>query len=455
MSERSRVLVVDDEPSLREVLSVGLRRANFDVQLAATCGEAMAKLDQEFDLVLTDLQLPDGDGIQILRQVKATSPGVPVILLTAHGSTDTAVAAMRLGAHDYLTKPFDIDELRIRVQQAIEGGRLRRENQVLRAEKALRSGIDGLIGTSPAVRAMADRIRAVAPSSATVLIVGESGTGKELAARALHALSHRKNHPFVAVNCGALTESLLESELFGHVKGAFTDAHGARAGLIEQAHQGTLFLDEIGEMSLAMQVKFLRVLQERVVRRIGSSEETPVDVRVVAATHRDVAQQVRDGRFREDLYYRINVIPLHTPALREHPEDIPLLVSAFTARFAQGASQPVRQFSAAALQRLIRHPWPGNVRELENMVERALTLDPAPVVSDQSLLLDPVQSREEDRFSIGPGFSLPTLLERVQADLVAKALDMAQGKRAEAARLLGITERALRYLVKKTPDKDL
>ena len=455
MSEKARILVIDDEPSLREVLGVGLRRANFSVDLAATFAEAISKLDSGFDLILTDLQLPDGDGIQILRQVKSQTPEVPVILLTAHGSTDTAVAAMKIGAYDYLTKPFDIDELRIRVEQALEGGRLRRENEQLRAEKAARSGIEGLIGTSAAMRALADRIRAAAPSSATVLIVGESGTGKELAAQALHALSHRQDRPFVAVNCGALTETLLESELFGHVKGAFTDAQTQKTGLIEQAHRGTLFLDEIGEMSLAMQVKFLRVIQDRKVRRIGSPEENPVDIRVVAATHRDMGQLVRDGRFREDVYYRINVIPVHTPPLRDHPEDIPLLVSAFAARFARKSGQPLRQFSPLSLQRLMRHPWPGNVRELENTVERALTLDSAEVIGAESLLLDPVSTPDSPPIGIGPGFSLPRALGQAERNFVEKALEMTEGKRPEAARLLGITERALKYLIKKGADKEL
>ena len=318
-----RVLVIDDEPSLRDVLKLGLSRAGFEVGTAATHAEGIAQLAEPWDLVLTDLQLPDGDGLSILRYAKEVSPETAVVVLTAHGSADTAVAAMKLGAHDYLTKPFDLDELRIRVRQAIEGEKLRRENRELRAQVGARAGIQGLVGKSAAMRAVVARVRAVASSSSTVLIVGESGTGKELVARAIHDLSPRKNRPFVAINCGAIAESLLESEMFGHVKGAFTDARQARAGVIEQANQGTLLLDEIGEMPLSMQVKLLRVIQERRVRRVGGADETPVDVRIIAATHRDLMQMVREGTFREDLYYRIDVIQVPIPPLRDRREDIP------------------------------------------------------------------------------------------------------------------------------------
>ncbi|MEO8501300.1 MAG: sigma-54 dependent transcriptional regulator, partial [Vicinamibacteria bacterium] len=368
-----RILVIDDEPSLRDVLKLGLKRAGFEVGTAGGQAEAIALLNDHWDLVVTDLQLPDGDGLSILRHVKEVSPETAVVVLTAHGSADTAVAAMKLGAHDYLTKPFDLDELRIRARQAIEGANLRRENRELRAQVGARAGIQGLIGKSAAMRLVVERIRAVAGSSSTILIVGESGTGKELVARAIHDLSPRKNRPFVAVNCGAIAESLLESELFGHVKGAFTDARQSREGVFEQAHQGTLFLDEIAEMSLSMQVKLLRVIQERRVRPVGGSEETPIDVRIIAATHRDLIQMVREGTFREDLYYRIDVIQVLLPPLRERLDDIPLLVAEFSNRLLQ-TGVPKRTFSPAAMSALMRHPWLGNVRELENVVERSFTL---------------------------------------------------------------------------------
>jgi DNA-binding NtrC family response regulator len=445
-----RILVIDDEPSLRDVLKLGLARAGFEVGTAAGQAEAFAQIDASWDLVVTDLQLPDGDGLVILRHVKDVAPETAVIVLTAHGSADTAVAAMKLGAHDYLIKPFDIDELRIRARQAIEGANLRRENRELRAQVGVRAGIQGLIGKSAAMRSVIERIRAVAGSSSTVLIVGESGTGKELVARAIHDLSPRKGRPFVAVNCGAIAESLLESELFGHVKGAFTDARQSREGVFEQAHHGTLFLDEIGEMSLAMQVKLLRVIQEKRVRRVGGSEETPVDVRVIAATHRDLIQMVREGTFREDLYYRIDVIQLPLPPLRERLDDIPLLVAEFSGRLSRSGGIPKRAFAPAAMAALMRHPWPGNVRELENVVERAQTLASGDAVGPGDLsLASPV--REQSIPEPHPGFSLQDYLRRMEIQLVNRAMEIAEDRRSEAARLLGISERSLKYLLSKPP----
>ena len=446
-----RILVIDDEPSLRDVLKLGLARSGFEVGTAASQAEAVARLDESWDLVVTDLQLPDGDGLAILRHVKEVAPETAVVVLTAHGSADTAVAAMKLGAHDYLIKPFDIDELRIRARQAIEGANLRRENRELRARVGARAGIQGLIGKSAAMRSVVERIRAVAGSTSTVLIVGESGTGKELVARAIHDLSPRKNRPFVAVNCGAIAETLLESELFGHVKGAFTDARQSREGVFEQAHQGTLFLDEIGEMSLGMQVKLLRVIQERRVRRVGGSEETPVDVRVIAATHRDLMQMVREGTFREDLYYRIDVIQLPLPPLRERVDDIPLLVTEFSNRLFQSGGIPRRSFSPASMTALMRHPWLGNVRELENVVERSLTMATGDTVGPGDLsLATPV--REQSIPEPHPGFSLQEYLRRTEAQLVSRAMEIAEDRRAEAAKLLGISERALKYLLSKASD---
>lgn len=443
-----RILVIDDEPSLRDVLEMGLTRAGFEVGTASGQVEAMARLEEHWDLVITDLQLPDGDGLSILRHVKDVSPETAVVVLTAHGSADTAVAAMKLGAHDYLIKPFDLDELRIRARQAIEGANLRRENRELRAQVGARAGIQGLIGKSAAMRLVVERIRAVAGSSSTILIVGESGTGKELVARAIHDLSARKNRPFVAVNCGAIAESLLESELFGHVKGAFTDARQSREGVFEQAHQGTLFLDEIAEMSLGMQVKLLRVIQERRVRRVGGSDETPVDVRIIAATHRDLMQMVREGTFREDLYYRVDVIQVSLPPLRERLDDIPLLVAEFSSRLLRTGGVPKRSFSPAAMSALMRHPWLGNVRELENVVERALTLASGDVVGSEDLSLTS-PGREQSIPDPRPGFSLNDYLRRTEIHLVTRAMELANDRRTEAAGLLGISERALKYLLSK------
>lgn len=447
-----RILVIDDEPSLLHVLELGLSRAGFIVGTAASYTAALARLEDPWDLVVTDLQLPDGDGLSILRRVKEASPETAVMVLTAHGSADTAVAAMKLGAHDYLTKPFDIDELRIRARQAIEGEKLRRENRELRAQVGARAGIQGLIGKSAAMRAVVDRIRAVSSSTSTVLIVGESGTGKELVARAIHDLSQRKGRPFVAINCGAIAESLLESEMFGHVKGAFTDARQSRAGVIEQAHLGTLFLDEIGEMSLGMQVKLLRVIQERRVRRVGGVDEIPVDVRIIAATHRDLPQMVREGMFREDLYYRIDVIKVELPPLRERLDDIPLLVAEFSSRLFRRGGTPKRAFSPAAMAAFMRHPWPGNVRELENVVERALTLATGDSVGPEDLsLATPVRDGViPDPY---PGFSLQDYLSRTELHLVKRAMEITGDRRTEAAKLLGVSARALKYLLSKLPQE--
>ena len=449
-ASEGRILVIDDEPSLLHVLELGLSRAGFFVGTAASYAEALARLEDRWDLVVTDLQLPDGDGLSILRQVKEASPETAVMVLTAHGSADTAVAAMKLGAHDYLTKPFDIDELRIRARQAIEGENLRRENRELRAQVGARAGIQGLIGKSASMRAVVDRIRAVSSSSSTVLIVGESGTGKELVARAIHDLSPRKGRPFVAINCGAIAESLLESEMFGHVKGAFTDARLSRAGVIEQAHQGTLLLDEIGEMSLGMQVKLLRVIQERRVRRVGGVDETPVDVRIIASTHRDLNQMVREGTFREDLYYRIDVIQVLLPPLRERLDDIPLLVAEFSSRLFREGGFPRRTFSPAAMAAFMRHPWPGNVRELENVVERALTLATGDTVGPDDLSLAP-PTRDQAIPDPYPGFSLQDHLNRTELHLVRRAMEIAGDRRPEAAKLLGVSARALKYLLSKLP----
>ena len=446
-----RILIVDDEPSLRDVLKVGLTRSGFFVASAASHAEALSRLDHAWDLVITDLQLPDGDGLSILGRVKELSPDTAVIVLTAHGSADTAVAAMKLGAHDYLTKPFDLDELRIRARQAIEGGKLRRENRELRAQVGARSGIQGLVGKATSMRDLIERIRAVANSSSTVLVTGESGTGKELVARAIHDLSARRGRPFVAINCGAIAESLLESEMFGHVKGAFTDARQSRPGVFEQANTGTLLLDEIGEMPLSMQVKLLRVLQERKVRRVGGSDEVAIDVRIIAATHRDLRARVREGTFRDDLFYRIDVIQIPVPPLRDRIEDVPLLVSEFSSRLARSGAVQQKTFDSSAMAELMRHSWPGNVRELENVVERALTLTPGESVTATDLSIAPVAMSRATPDPY-PGFSLQDYLNRTEQVLVKRAMELSGEKRLEAAQLLGISPRALKYLLSKSQD---
>jgi two-component system response regulator PilR (NtrC family) len=401
-------------------------------------------------MVITDVRLTDGDGIEILRHVKAAAPETIVIVMTAFGTTETAVAARKLGAEAYVLKPFDVDELRIVVRDAFANRRLREENVILKREVGQIHGLDHVVGTSSVMASLFEMVRAVAPTSSTILVTGESGTGKELVARAIHGLSGRADGAFVSINCGALPDTLLESELFGHVKGAFTDARQAKKGLFEAAHGGTLFLDEVGETSPPMQVKLLRVLQERRIRRLGGTEETDVDVRVIAATNVPLEDLVREKRFREDLFYRLQVIPIRAPPLRERREDIRLLAEHFLGKFGRQMRKPVAEISEEALVLLERHSWPGNVRELENVIERAVALETTGTVGPERLpepLRDP--ARGDSAPLIGPGFSLDAHLKSLEARLLNEALESADGDRAEAARLLGVSSRSLRYLVQK------
>ncbi len=446
-----RVLIVDDELSMREMLAILLKKEGLDVRTAASRAEAARTLGEgPVDLVLTDVKLPDGDGLEILRQVKAAAPATPVVVMTAFGTTEMAVGARKLGAEAYILKPFDVDELRIVVRDALANRSLREENVRLKREVGQANGLDRVIGVSEVMASLFEMVRAIAPTSSTVLITGESGTGKELVAHAIHGLSGRAEGPFVSVNCGALTETLLESELFGHVKGAFTDARQSKKGLFEAAIGGTLFLDEVGETSLAMQVKLLRALQERRIRRVGGTEETEVDVRVIAATNAPLEEYVKQKRFREDLFYRLQVIPIVTPPLRERREDIPLLAEHFTLRFARQMGKGVAKVSQEAMQLLRAFSWPGNVRQLENVIERAVALETTEAVLPERLP-DNIRSpqRSEPLPAIGNGFSLDDFMLSVEARLLNEALERAAGDRAQAAQLLGISSRSLRYLIQK------
>ena len=446
-----RVLIVDDELSMREMLAILLKKEGLDVRTAASRAEAARTLGEgPVDLVLTDVKLPDGDGLEILRQVKAAAPATPVVVMTAFGTTEVAVGARKLGAEAYILKPFDVDELRIVVRDALANRSLREENVRLKREVGQAYGLDRVIGVSEVMASLFEMVRAIAPTSSTVLITGESGTGKELVAHAIHGLSGRAEGPFVSVNCGALTETLLESELFGHVKGAFTDARQSKKGLFEAAIGGTLFLDEVGETSLAMQVKLLRALQERRIRRVGGTEETEVDVRVIAATNAPLEEYVKQKRFREDLFYRLQVIPIVAPPLRERREDIPLLAQHFTLRFARQMGKGVAKVSQEAMQLLRAFSWPGNVRQLENVIERAVALETTEAVLPERLP-DSIRSpqRSEPLPAIGNGFSLDDFMLSVEARLLNEALERAAGDRAQAAQLLGISSRSLRYLIQK------
>jgi two-component system, NtrC family, response regulator PilR len=446
-----RILIVDDEQSMREMLAILLKKEGLDVRSAGSRSEAAETLRRgPVDLVLTDVKLPDGDGLEILRHVKSGSPETAVVVMTAYGTSEMAVAARKLGAEAYILKPFDVDELRIVVRDALAHRTLREENQRLRREVGQAFGLDRVIGVSEVMASLFEMVRAIAPTSSTVLITGESGTGKELVARAIHGLSARADGPFVSVNCGALTETLLESELFGYVKGAFTDARQSRKGLFEAADGGTLFLDEVGETSLAMQVKLLRAVQERKIRRVGGTDETEVDVRVISATNAPLEELVKQKRFREDLFYRLQVIPVRTPPLRERREDIPLLAEHFTERFARQMGKGVAKVSEEAMLLLRAFHWPGNVRQLENVIERAVALETSEAVLPERL---PENIRQPDRSeplpAIGDGFSLDAFLLSVEARLLHQALERSSGDRTEAARLLGVSARSLRYLIQK------
>ena len=454
-----RILVADDERSLRELLAIVLRREGYDVQLAESGDTALAALKRgPVDLLISDIKMPDMSGVEVLRAAKASDASVPAIMMTAYASTETAVEAMRLGACDYLIKPFDLDELKLKVREKLDARQLRQENVQLKRALNKSHVFAGIIGRSASMLAVFDLVESVAKTTSTVLVTGESGTGKELVARALHFHSLRREMPFVALNCGALPETLLESELFGHMRGAFTGAETTKKGLVEIAEGGTIFLDEIGEMTPMMQVKLLRVLQERRFRRVGGLEEIEANIRVVAATNQDLPKLVADGRFREDLYYRINVIPVQLPALRERREDIPLIADHFLAKYRAQMGKPVAAISGAVMALLERYDWPGNIRELENVIERAVALERTPTILVESLPAQiratmasgPVAIAEDDAPALpSGGFDLERHVQNVERRYLAQALERAGGVQVRAAELLGMSFRSFRYYAKK------
>jgi len=448
------ILIVDDERSMREFLGIYLRREGYRIEAAAGGNEAIASLKaRAFDVIITDLRMPDVDGLTILAEAKRTRPDTEVIVVTAFSTTETAIAAMKAGAHDYLTKPFKIDEVGLVVDRAMEKRRLSRENVALRDEIKGRYKLDRLLGKSPPMQRVFDILRKVATSRASVLLVGESGTGKELAAHALHELSPRTG-PFVAVNCGAIPETLLESELFGHVRGSFTGATVDKQGLFEAANSGTLLLDEVADLPLAMQVKLLRVLQERKVKPVGGVSEREVDVRIVAATNRDLEAEVEKSAFRQDLYYRLNVIQVRLPPLRERREDLPLLVDHFIRKFSAEHGRNVVGAAPEVMSALMLYHFPGNVRELENMIERAVTLSTADWLAlDAFPNLIGLQGAQPSPSTVGHlpenGLDLERHLEEYERSILIKALERTGGNRTEAARLLGVSFRSMRYRLSK------
>jgi two-component system, NtrC family, response regulator PilR len=451
----SRILVVDDERSMRDFLTILLKKQNHEVQTADSGESAVALLEQEsFDLVLTDLKMPGIGGLDVLRRVKELEPATQVILMTAFATTETAIEAMKQGARDYITKPFKVDELLVQVDKALDVRRLERENFYLKQELAGRSRLESMVGRSAAMKRVFDMVVRVAPTRTTVLITGESGTGKELVARAIHAKSERANGPFVPINCGAIPENLIESELFGHVKGAFTGAGNDKKGLFAAASGGTVFLDEIGELPMPMQVRLLRVLQERRIKPVGSATEQEIDCRVVAATNRDLKAMVEKNEFREDLYYRLNVIQLTLPSLRERREDLPLLVHHFLEKYALDMGKPIRGVARDAMDLLISYPYDGNVRELENIIERAVTLETTDMVTVESLPYHMQKGNDLSQWASDfeipeAGLMLDDIVATLEQNLITKALRRTNGIRKEAAKLLGISFRSMRYRLEK------
>jgi two-component system response regulator PilR (NtrC family) len=452
---RPRILVVDDERSMRELLAIVLRREGYEVQLAENGRTAIALLERDpVDLLISDIKMPDMSGVDLLRAAKRIDPHVLAIMITAFASTETAVEAMRLGACDYLSKPFDVDLLKMKVREKIDTRQLRQENVLLKRTLGLSHQFSNIIGRSEAMLDMFKMIETIARTNSTILLTGESGTGKGLVAQAIHFHSLRRERPLVALNCGAMPEALLESELFGHMRGAFTGADMNKKGLLEVAEKGTIFLDEIGEMSPVMQVKLLRVLQERRFRRVGGLEEQRADIRVIAATNQDLIKAVADGRFREDLYYRINVIPIVLPPLRERREDIPLLAEHFLAKYSELMAKPVTGISSAALGLLQQHDWPGNIRELENAIERAVALEGSPLIMPESLPHAVRLGAPRPELGAGDalpdaGFDLEAHVKDIERGYIAQALERAGGVQVKAAGLLGMSFRSFRYSVKK------
>jgi two-component system response regulator HydG len=449
MGDRGKVLAVDDDPQLRQLLSTFLKKEGYDALCVASAKAALEAIralngKREFDVILSDLRMAQMGGIELLKTLRQDVPQIPVIVITGFASVDTALESMRNGAFDYLVKPFKLNELSIALERALEKRHLTLENQQLRRAVNDKWELDAILGKSPGMRAVFDLIERVSRSTANVLVQGESGTGKEMVARAIHNLGPRSKKPFIAINCTAIPEALLESELFGHAKGSFTGASARKKGLIEEANEGTLFLDEIGDMSTALQAKLLRVLQERKIRPVGDTELIDVNVRVISATHRDLKAAIRSGQFREDLFYRLSVIPIELPPLRKRSEDIPLLAESFLRKYAAqnqyADNRYINGFSKSAIAKLLCAPWPGNVRELENVIERAVVLCTGTTIQDSDLP-DADSMNAKDAFA-STTEDFPTL-NQVEERYMRLVLQKTKGRRDRAAEILGINRRTL------------
>ena len=439
---KRRILVVEDEEKLRRVLELQLASAGFDVDKAGTAEDGLKLVDRA-DLVLTDLKLPNMDGLQFLALIRRQNSQVPVIMMTAFGSVETAVEAMKAGATDFVLKPFSLDHLMQVVNKAMEVRALREENRALKEELGRRYEFDNIIGRSQPMQEIFATVERVAPTRATVLLAGESGVGKDLIARAIHFRSPRKDHPLVKINCSAIPENLMESELFGYEKGAFTGAQTSKPGKFEQADTGTVFLDEIGDVPAAIQVKLLRILQEREFERLGSNVTRHIDVRVVAATNQDLRAALEQGTFREDLYYRLNVVPMNIPSLRDRKVDIPFLANHFIRKLAPEAGCQVESITEAGMEKLMAYHWPGNVRELENVIERSLVMCTGTDLDAKDIHLEsaPRARPHADSNFLPEGMTL----DQYEQELIREALRRADGNKSHAARLLGLTRNALRY----------
>jgi len=455
----SKILIVDDEQGIRDFLAIMLKKEGHEAVTAASGADALKAVQAEiFDLVITDVKMPGTDGIDVLRTIKEVSPETVVIMITAFAATETAIEAMKLGAYDYIIKPFKVDELKIIINNSLEKRHLRKENILLKREIESRAGFENFIGRSEPMQKVFSLIKQVADATSTVLITGESGTGKELVAKAVYHNGARKGRPLVTVNCGALPETLLESELFGYMKGAFTGATSNKQGLFEAANGGTIFLDEISATTPGLQIKLLRVLQERSFMRVGGTAEVKVDVHVIAASNKDLLAEVAKGTFREDLYYRLNVIPIHLPPLRERREDIPHLVEFFLIKYAKKDGQRTwtKKTDPAAIKILIDYNWPGNVRELENTIERLIIMTPNEMITQEHMPDNIKNVRTEA--ALAPmdipdaGVDLEKLLENAEKMFLRKALEKTGGVKTEAAKLLGLSFRSFRHRLQKYGD---
>lgn len=453
---KPRILVVDDEESIREFLEIMLKKEGYEVLTAEDGLKAKDLLSKKsVNMVISDLQMPNMTGIELLKHVRETYPDIVFMMITAFGTTETAVEAMKMGAYDYLTKPFKIDEVRINIQNALRASNLEVENRVLKKELVKEYSFQNLVGNSDAMHSIYDMVKRVSIAPTNVLITGESGTGKEVVAKAIHYNGPLKEKPFITINCGAIPEQLMESEMFGHKKGSFTGAIADKTGLFEVADGGTLFLDEVGELPVQIQVKLLRALQERQIRRVGATEDIKVDVRIIAATNRDLEKMVKDGTFRQDLFYRLNVINIRTPSLRDRKDDIPLLANHFLKKYNERLNKNIGGISVEAMEMLKKYDYPGNVRELENIIERTVALEGGATILPESLppFVNTPSGRKmasSNEIEIGDeGVDLDKIIGQIEKELIIKAIHHAGGVKKRASKLLNITFRSMRYRVEK------